>query len=78
MATHRRPPAVRTPAELLTFRREEWAAPDDGTSWGLPFRRWQIARHTWVGTHPGSELGNMLDALRAERRARRESRQWVP
>lgn len=79
MATHRRPPAMKTPAELLTFNRDEWVAPYDGPSWALPFRRWQIARPAWVQTHPdGSEVGNMLDVLRAERRTRRESLEWVP
>jgi hypothetical protein len=27
VAMHRLPPAVKIPAELLTFRREEWVAP---------------------------------------------------
>jgi hypothetical protein len=30
VAMHRLPPAVKIPAELLTFCREEWVAPDDG------------------------------------------------
>ena len=75
---HRRPPDVKTPAELLTFRREEWVAPDDGVSWGLPFRRWQVARHAWVKAYPDSELGDMLDVLRAEVQVKRGSREWVP
>jgi hypothetical protein len=78
VAMHRLPPAVKIPGELLEFSREEWAAPDDGTSWGLPFRRWQVARHAWVETHPDSILGDMLDAIRAEAQLKRGLREWVP
>ena len=78
MARHRKPAEVRAPAELLTFRREEWVAPDDGASWGFPFRRWQVARHAWVKAYPDSELGCMVDVIRAEARVRRGSREWVP
>jgi hypothetical protein len=78
VAMHRLPPAVKMPAELLAFRRDEWAAPDDGTSWALPFRRWQVARHAWVETHPDSELGDMLDVLRGEVQVKRGSWAWVP
>jgi hypothetical protein len=75
---HRLPPAVKIPAELLTFCREEWVAPDDGTSWALPFRRWQVARHAWVEAHPDSELGDMFDVLRAEVQVKRGSWQGEP
>jgi hypothetical protein len=78
VAMHRRPPDVKIPAELLTFCREEWVAPDDGASWALPFRRWQIARHAWVKACPDSELGDMGDVLRAGSRLKRELRDWVP
>jgi hypothetical protein len=75
---HRKPADVKTPAELVTFCREEWVAPDDGVSWGLPFRRWQVARHAWVKAYPDSELGDMLDVLRAEVRLKRGLWEWVP
>ena len=78
VAMHRLPPAVKIPAELLTFCREEWVAPDDGTSWALPFRRWQVARHAWVETHPDSELGDLLDVLRGEVQVKRGLWEWVP
>ena len=73
---HRLPPAVKIPGELLTFHRAEWAAPDDGSSWALPFWRWQLARHAWVETHPDSELGDMLDVIRAEVQLKRALREW--
>ncbi len=75
---HLRPPAVKIPGELLSFRREEWVAPDDGPSWALPFRRWQVARHAWVETHPDSDLGDMLDVIRAEVQLKHGLREWVP
>ena len=78
VAMHRLPPAVKIPAELLTFRREEWMAPDDGSSWGPAFRRWQVARHAWVEAHPDSQLGDMLDVIRGEVQVKRGSWEWVP
>jgi hypothetical protein len=78
VATHRLPPAAKIPGELLTFRLEEWAAPGDEGSWSPAFRRWQVARHAWVGTHPDSELGDMLDVLRGEVQVKRGSWEWVP
>lgn len=75
---HRRPPAVKIPGELLSFCREEWVAPDDGTSWGVPFRRWQLAGHAWVETHPDSVLGDPLDVIRAEVQVKRRLWEWVP
>jgi hypothetical protein len=78
LAMHRRPPGVKTPGELLRFRRDEWFAPDDGASWALPFRRWQVARHAWVDTPPDSELGDMLDVLRGEVQVKRGLWEWVP
>jgi hypothetical protein len=78
VAMHRLPPGVKTPAELLTFRREEWMATDDESSWGPAFRRWQVARHAWVETHPDSELGDLLDVLRGEVQMKRGLWEWVP
>jgi hypothetical protein len=75
---HRLPPAVKIPGQLLEFRFEEWAAPDDGPSWAPVFRRWQLARHAWVQTHPNSELGDMLDVIRAEVQLKRRLWEWVP
>jgi hypothetical protein len=37
MAMHRLPPDVKIPAELSTFRREEWIAPMMGRLGGLRF-----------------------------------------
>lgn len=54
------------------------AAPGDEGSWFPAFRRWQVARHAWVETHPDSELGDMLDVLRGEVQVKRGSWEWVP
>ena len=69
MATHRRPPGVEPPAELFEFQLEEWQAPDDPDR-EAAFQRWTTARRAWVAEHPDSALGNRLDLLRGERRAR--------
>lgn len=60
MAMHRRPMAAPTPAELLMFSEEEWAAPDDEASW-VPFERWKDARRSYSKQHPDSELVSVLD-----------------
>jgi hypothetical protein len=65
LAMRRLPPDVKTPAELVTFRVEEWAATDGEGAWGPAFRRWQVARHAWGGGTSG---------LGARRHARRASR----
>lgn len=45
MAMHRKPAAAMlTPPELLVFRLEDWAAPDDGAEDWRGYRRWQDAR----------------------------------
>jgi hypothetical protein len=77
LAMRRLPPDVKTPAELVTFRVEEWAATDDEGAWGPAFRRSQVARHAWVEAHPDSELGDMLDVLRGEVQVKRGSWEWV-
>ena len=69
MAMHRRPPGVEPPAELFEFRPEEWAAPGD-LDRETAFQRWKAARRAWIAEHPGSALGDMLDLLQGERRAR--------
>jgi hypothetical protein len=66
---------VRTPAELLTFRREEWAAPGDGSN-EETFQRWKDARRGYAVQHPDSDLGIVLDQLRFERRTRRLRAGW--
>src|SRR5215212_426079 len=75
MAMHRRPPGVEPPAELFEFRLEEWQAPDD-LDWEAAFQRWTTARRAWVAEHPDSALGNRLDLLRGERRARFRNLGW--
>jgi hypothetical protein len=56
VAMGRLPPAVKTPAEFVTFRVEEWVAPDDEGSKGVRFgvgrlrgtRGWKrIRAHSW-------------------------------
>jgi hypothetical protein len=72
MARHRRPVSAPTPAELLLFSAEEWAAPGDEASWEA-FRRWQDARRVYSKAHPDSALGSVLDQLRFERWMRQVS-----
>jgi hypothetical protein len=60
VAMHRLPPAVKIPAKLLRFRREEWMAPDDRASWGYRFG--VVTLHGMHRSkHIHSELGDMLD-----------------
>lgn len=77
LAIHRRPPTAPTPAELLTFSAEEWAAPDDGTDEWRGYRRWQEARRAYAKQHPDSALGPVLDQLRHERRTRHQRMGWT-
>jgi hypothetical protein len=56
------------PPELFTFDPADWPAES--------FELWQAARRDWVKAHPGSPLGNMLDLLRGERKARAEYKGW--
>lgn len=70
MAQRRLRPAEQPPAELLEFNVEEWTAPDD-ESWHPAFRRWQLARHAWVQTHPDTILGDIIDVLLGETMVRR-------
>jgi hypothetical protein len=72
VARHRRPVSAPTPAELLLFSAEEWAAPGDEASWEA-FRRWQDARRVYSRAHPDSALGSVLDQLRFERWMRQVS-----
>jgi hypothetical protein len=72
MARHRRPVSAPTPAELMLFSAEEWAAPGDQASWEA-FRRWQDARRAYSRAHPDSALGSVLDQLRFERWMRQVS-----
>jgi hypothetical protein len=57
---------VEPPAELVEFDVEEWAAPDDHSSWQA-FERWKDGRHQWVKTH-GKEaiLGGLVNVMREE------------
>ena len=78
LAMHRLPPTVQTPAELLTSRREEWAAPDDGTSWGFRLGVGRLLGMPGVEAHPDSILGDLLAVLRVEVQMKRGLREWVP
>jgi hypothetical protein len=51
------------------FAEEDWADPDDGSSWQA-FERWQDARRVYSKTHPDSALGSVLEQMRFERRVR--------
>ena len=83
MAMHRKPAAAMpTPPQLVVFRLEHWAVPDDGADDWRGYRRWQDARRAYSKAHPDSELGSVLDQLRFERQVldqRRLSvrRKWV-
>jgi hypothetical protein len=67
MAVRRRPVSAMPPAELFAYNPLDWpgAYPDS-------FELWCAARRDWVRAHPDSPLGNMLDLLRGERKARQE------
>lgn len=68
MAMHRKPAAAApTPPELLVFRLEDWAAPDDDAEDWRGYLRWQDARRAYAKAHPDSALGSVLDQLRFER-----------
>jgi hypothetical protein len=69
VAMHRRSIAAPTPAELLTFSAEQWAAPDDGLEDWRAFERWKDARRAYAKAHPDSALGSVLDQMRFERQA---------
>ena len=84
MAMHRKPAAAMpTPPELLVFRLEDWAAPEDGAEDWRGYRRWQDARHAYSKAHPDSALGSALEQLRFERqvldqrRFERQGANWV-
>jgi hypothetical protein len=77
VAMHRRPMAAPTPAELLTFSAEEWAAPEDGLEDWRAFERWKDARRAYSKQHPDSALGSVLDQMRFERQAQRVRMGWV-
>jgi hypothetical protein len=72
MAVRRRPVSVAPPPELFVFNPADWpgACPDS-------FEAWREARREWVKAHPDSPLGNMLDLLRGERKARQEHLGWT-
>jgi hypothetical protein len=62
MAVHRRPPVEGPPAELLTFRGDDWIS-GDGVP---PLERWHKARFEWAKSHPDdfSLGGDVLGMLR--------------
>ena len=67
MAVRRRPPvSVMPPGELFIYDAADWES----------FEAWCAARREWVKAHPGSPLGNMLDVLRGDRKARAELLGW--
>ena len=66
MAVHRRPPVDGPPAELFTFRLNDWI------SHSSPYWAWLMARFEWAKTHPGDfSLGDVLDLLRERAAYRR-------
>lgn len=80
MAMWRRPPGVEPPAVLFAFDPVDWSAGSyepaplqmfegPGSEWEQGFRR-KAARRDWVAKHPNSILGDRLDLLTGERRAR--------
>ena len=79
MAMHWKPAAAMpTPPQLVVFRLEDWAVPDDGAEDWRGYRRWQDARRAYSKAHPDSELGSVLVQLRFERQVldqRRSERQ---
>ena len=66
VAVRRRPMSVMPPPELFVFNPAAWDS----------FDAWCAARREWVKAHPDSPLGNMLDLLRGERKAREEFMGW--
>jgi hypothetical protein len=61
------------PAELVTFDSAEWAAAGDALGdWQPAFRRWAAARRAWIRQHPDSELGDQVDLLIGEVKAKRQ------
>jgi hypothetical protein len=78
VAMHRLPPAVKIPAELLTFRREEWMAPMMGCLGGP---RFGIGRLPGM---PGSKpirtrsSATCSVVIRGEVRMKRGLWEWVP
>jgi hypothetical protein len=62
MAVHRRRSVEGPPAELLTFRGDDWFS-GDGVP---PLERWHKARFEWAKSHPDdfSLGGDVLDMLR--------------
>ena len=70
MATHRRPPAVLAPVELLWLDPADWPA----MPWLEVFALWQHKRREFARSHPDSALGNALELLRVERRVMDEHR----
>jgi hypothetical protein len=79
MAMHRKPAAAMpTPPELLVFRLEDWAAPEDGAEDWRGYRRWQDARRAYSKAHPDSELGSALEQLRFERQVLDQRRLMRP
>ena len=71
VAVRRRPMSVMPPPELFVFNSAEWAG-----AYPESFDAWCAARREWVKAHPDSPLGNMLDLLRGERKARKELMGW--
>jgi hypothetical protein len=72
MAVRRRPITVMPPPELFVYNPLDWPGvyPDS-------FEAWCTARREWVKTHgPDTALGNMLNVLRGDRRARYEFKGW--
>lgn len=68
MAVHRLSVVVEPPAVLLSFDPADWGSADADTA----FLEWQRARREFAAEYPGSSLGDILDLLRGERKARRE------
>ena len=65
------------PAELLTFKPEDWPGTPDEKTWLPAYHRWKTARRTWDTDTPGS-LGRVVDRMRHERRTRNEWMQRHP
>ena len=59
------------PPELFVFNSADWLGAYPGS-----FEAWRTARREWVKAHPDSPLGNMLDLLCGERKAREEFMGW--
>jgi hypothetical protein len=72
MAVLRRSVVAEPPAMLRAFDPADWPSADAEAA----FQEWKQARREWISEHPDSSLGDMLDLLRGERRARLA--QWCP